>query len=474
MRAHLDTLWSREQNRLILWAPALLGIGIGSYFFLSSEPSKGTLLLIGFGAFVSIALIFYVKNFVARISLTALVLILGGFITAYTRAHMLGTPMLQKPFKGCVVQGKITALTRLYSKNKNTVRGMRLVIKLTQPLQKRVPSAQSAAPPALKNVQLWLPKEKAQLQVGQHIYLKATLRPFPAPTWPYGHNTRREAYFRGVGAKGFALTDPVITHTPRISTWKSKVTQWRTHINQTLHAQLPPPLSSVGAALLTGDTGSLPQQVRANFASAGIAHLLAISGLHMSIVAGFLFFLVQRLLSLWQRAALFLPLHKIAALLTILGTFFYLHISGCHIPALRAFIMTSLAMIALMADRSPFSLRLVAFAAIGILIARPENLLSVSFQLSFAAVTALIASFEHLRPWIQRWHAPTLRRKIFLGLSLSLGSTFVAGVATTPFTVATFHQATCLGMIANLVAIPLTTFWIMPVGFVSLLAVLLE
>ncbi|TGW14679.1 ComEC family competence protein, partial [bacterium NHP-B] len=456
---------THEQDRLILWTPVLLGLGIAAYFSLTFEPpfwwALGAALCAG-GCVGAVVLTYHRSLFLLHIVLLGLACVCLGFSAALWRTQALNTPMLNTHVKRATLEGVIENVTYLrYKGGPQAIKGARVIVRVTR----IVPTL------ALHKVRLWIPCGWKTLRAGQHIRVKANLTKLPPPTWPYGYDMRRTCYFQGIGAKGFCLTPPSLRHAPP-PLWRTMwMEPWRERLTHVLFEVLPMPHASVAAALLTGHTAGLPSSVRADFADAGMAHLLAISGLHMSIVAGLVFFMVYTLLGLWQRAVLFWPLHKIAAVATVLGTFLYLHLSGVHIPATRAFFMTTMAMTALLLDRSPLSLRLVAFAATFILIFRPENLLSPSFQLSFAAVTSLVAVFERVKAptrFQQRWFHTGLS---WLGISLL--STLIAGLATLPFTAATFHQATLLGMVANLVAIPLTTFVVMPLGMTLMLCSLM-
>ena len=214
-------------------------------------------------------------------------------------------------------------------------------------------------------------------------------------------------------------------------------------------------------ALLTGLRGALPDEIWDQWAIAGIAHLLSISGLHLALVAGTLFFAVRIALALAPPLALRLPAKKLAALLALLGAFGYLLISGGTVPTQRAFAMTALALLAVMVDRNPFSMRLVAWAAFVVLLLRPESLLGASFQMSFGAVVALIAAYE---TGVARRPAGTtgLDGRLLLYLAGIALTTIVASAATTPFSIYHFSRFPTYGIVTNLIAVPLTGVWIMP------------
>ena len=152
---------------------------------------------------------------------------------------------------------------------------------------------------------------------------------------------------------------------------------------------------AVAAALNTGDRSAIPKELVEAMRDSGLAHLLAISGLHMGLVAATLFFGLRAFLAMSELLALRYPIKKWAAAVALAGAFGYLLLTGATIPTKSAFLMAGLVLLAVLLDRTAISLRLVAWAAAAILLITPESLLSASFQMSFAAVVALVAVYEH-------------------------------------------------------------------------------
>ncbi len=212
---------------------------------------------------------------------------------------------------------------------------------------------------------------------------------------------------------------------------------------------------------LTGERGAIPEHVLEAMRESGLAHLLAISGLHIGLVAGILFFVIRFGLAGCERLALYHPIKKWAAFIAMIGAFGYLVLSGMTVPTQRAFLMLLLMLAAVVLDRNPISMRLVAWAAVAVLLIAPESVLSVSFQMSFAAVVALVAVYEASvarATLLNRERLP--RAVVYLGGVML--STVVAGLATAPFAIYHFNRVALYGVAANLVAIPLTGMWIMP------------
>lgn len=197
--------------------------------------------------------------------------------------------------------------------------------------------------------------------------------------------------------------------------------------------------------------------------ASGLAHLLAISGLHIGLVTGVLFFGLRAVLALFPILALRYPIKKWAALTALLGGVGYMMITGATVPTQRAFLMAGLVFLAVLVDRAAISMRLVAWAAMVVLLIAPESLLGPSFQMSFAAVIALVATYETVRPGMigLRGDGGLARRLWVYILGVAL-TTLVAGLATAPFVIYHFNRVAAFGLAANLGAVPITALWIMP------------
>jgi competence protein ComEC len=194
-----------------------------------------------------------------------------------------------------------------------------------------------------------------------------------------------------------------------------------------------------------------------------LTHLLSISGLHLTLVAGLIFFLVRGGLALSEWAALRWPLKKLAAAVAIVGAFAYLQISGGEVPTQRSFVMAAMVLLAVLLDRQALSMRSVCWAAAAILLVAPESLLEAGFMMSFAAVVALIAAYEGAQARIAGWRADSgLIRRGALYLGLTAATTLVASAATLPFVTYHFNRFVDFGVISNLIAVPLTSVWVMP------------
>jgi competence protein ComEC len=223
-------------------------------------------------------------------------------------------------------------------------------------------------------------------------------------------------------------------------------------------------------ALITGERGAVPEDVTQAMRDSGLAHLLAISGLHLGLVAGFVFLLVRGGLALVPAIALRRPIKKWAAAAAIVAAFGYLLLAGAPVPTQRAFVMTGLVLLAVMIDRVGVSMRLVGWAALVVLVLQPEALPGPSFQMSFAAVIALVAAYEiignRFRPLVGQ--AGPIRRLALYFVGIALTS-LVAGLATAPFALFHFDRLALYGLAANMVAVPIAALWVMPCAVAALL-----
>lgn len=237
---------------------------------------------------------------------------------------------------------------------------------------------------------------------------------------------------------------------------------------------VPGATGALASALITGERGRIAEPTLEALRHSGLAHLLAISGLHMALMAGTLYALVRAGLAAIPALALRAPIKKIAAVLALAGAAFYLVLSGAGIATQRAFLMMGIMFLAVLLDRPAITLRNVALAALIVLALFPESLFDVSFQMSFAAAATLVAVYERwsARPGLHTGQAATSRmaRKItryFLGIALT---TLVAGVAVAPFAAYHFHKLAQYSLIANLAAMPIFGLGVMPMALGTLLA----
>lgn len=306
---------------------------------------------------------------------------------------------------------------------------------------------------------------------GARVSLTASLTPVPGPILPGAYDPGLRAWFDGVSAQG-RINGAIRLLRPAERSWRDAMAGWRQDIGARIRADLPEPESGIAVALVIGDQGGIDRQVAEAMRVSGLAHLLSVSGMHVMTVIGGAAFLVRHILLLWPWFALRFSTLRAGALCGGLAGIVYVMLSGAEVPAVRALIMAGVGIVALCIGRNPLSLRLLGFAAMLILLVRPESLVSASFQLSFTAVASL-ALLARSAPgrWLLAPHRDVgfmIRMPIRLAALLVTGA--VVELALFPIALAQFGRAGMYGAIANMAAIPLTTCVIMPLLGLYLLA----
>ena len=452
-----------EADRWFLWLPVLFAAGILAYFALPFEPPSRVAAA---GMLAALGLLLTVRHAPLGLALGGALLAFGlGFADAKLRTETVRAPVLQEELRHVSVAGYVEDFERRNGKRD------RLTLRV-------VAIGDLSAKERPYRVRISTAAKNTSATTGEAVQVRATLNPPPEPIEPGGFDFARQAWFKRLGASGYA--------TGRISPVEAAPTPWdlriwgaidalRLGVNDRIHAVLPGATGAIAIALITGERGGIPQTVTEAMRDAGLAHVLAISGLHMMIMAGTVFWLARALLALIPGLALRYPIKKWAAAIAILAATFYLALSGASVPTVRAWIMMSIFLIAVMLDRPAITMRNVALAALAILIVAPESLFQPSFEMSFAAVIGLVAVYEWLanrkRPGLPE--ASPLWRGFRWGGAFVFGAgltTLIAGTAVAPFAVYHFHRMTHFGLVANLVAAPLVSLLVMPMALLALIA----
>jgi competence protein ComEC len=454
--AAIARAFAAERERWILWLPVALGFGIGIYFELAAEPQLAIA-----GLLLETALLLAVAS---RKQLGAFALAIGvlaaalGFAAAKLHTDWAKAPVLAERLGPIMVRGRIVEA-------EPTHKGLRLVL--------RPQSAGSLSTDKVPyRVRLTLHDIEEGYTAGDEIAVRAMLLPPPPPASPGAYDFQRQAYFQRIGAVGYALEEPLITRKATeggfsFAEWLERLRQ---RITERIIATLPTPTGALAAAQITGHRNTIPPEVMSAWQDSGLAHLIAISGMNIGIVAGLVFFAVRALLALVPWLALRISTKKWAAVAAMIVTLAYVAISGASVPTQRAYLMFAVVMAGVLIDREALSMRLVAWAAVAILIAAPEGLLGPSFQMSFAAVVALIACYERWAARKPELEPPGVARRWLRGFAALALTSLVAGLATAPFGMYSFNRFTVYGLAANMIAVPVTDLWVMPWALLAMLA----
>ncbi len=442
-----------ERDRLALWLPVCVGVGDAGYFALHAEPARWPAILLALAGLAALAFAHRIEPL--RIGAAALVAVSLGFVAA-ALATDRAPPMPELPRMASIVSGRIGAI-ELFADGSRRLTFERPGI--------------DADPPMARRLRVRLRADDAQtVAVGDSVALRAMLRAPAPPDLPGGRDMQREAFFGGLAGSGYALGAARLE--PRGAAGPGLASRWqamREAIAARIALTLPGPRGAIASTLLTGISSAIPAADRNAFAVSGLAHLLAVAGLHLGIVMGLTMGALRMLLALWEYAALRLPTRQIAAVAALAAGAFYMALTGMHLPTIRSLAMATLGVLALLLGRRALSMRGLGVAALILLLAAPATLLEVSFQMSFAAVLALIAGYEALRPVLTRmygnggWH-----RRIGLHAAALFLTSLLAGAASTPYAAYHFGHIQFYFVLANLVAVPMTALWVLPEGLLAL------
>lgn len=449
MTAALETWLDHEQDRVGVWLPVFMGTGVLSYFALRFEPDLWWGPAAALPAIALAVACPTVRWLIAPIAATAL-----GFASAQIATARQPPIEADLPTRATIVTGSIRAVEALPD-------GRRITIQ---------PAYLDEGPtPLRRSVRVRLQKkDDGPLATGDTVRIRALARPPALPSYPGGWDLQRDAFYTGLGASGYALGKAERTG-QAVPSAPMRFVQWlRETIAQRVVAVIPGAPGAVSVTLLTGASMAIPEADHAAFRDSGLAHLLAVAGLHIGIVMGFALTLSRSGFALNEHASLFWPTKKLAALCALIAGGAYMVLTGMHVPIVRSFVMACLFTVAVLADRRPFSLRGLALAAAVLMLIAPQEVPGVSFQMSFSAVLALISGYEALRPWLRRLHGSSwLRRFLSHLVALALTSA-LAGTFSAPYGAYHFGHVQVYFVLANMVAVPLTAMWVMPAGLIAL------
>ncbi|MFZ0094746.1 MAG: ComEC/Rec2 family competence protein, partial [Pseudolabrys sp.] len=447
-------------GRLLPWLPVAFGLGIVAYFTADREPT--------WWATSTLTLISFAVTFLARRRPVGLPLALAfaacacGLAVATLHTVRIAHPILQVPLSSVSVAGFVEI-------REERERSDRIVVRVQRFEAPHVTSAP-------ERVRVAVRKGSAPA-VGSFVQFKAHLSPPLQPLRPGGYDFARDMYFQRIGASGYAL-GAVKTTTPPVAggfwlRYATVVDDLREAIDKRIRAVIPGDNGSIASALITGKRDAITTPVNDAMYISSLAHVLSISGYHMAVVAGIVFFFIRAGLALIPSLTNRHPIKKWAAFGALLAAAFYLLLSGAEVATQRSFIMIAIVLVGVMLDRPTLTFRTLAVAAIAVLFLAPQAVVHPSFQMSFAATLALIAAYQYGLPWhADRDSSLALRMALwggreFAGLILA---SLVAGLATTPYAAFHFHRLAPYGTLANLLAMPVVSVAVMPMGILGIVA----
>lgn len=435
-----------------LWLPVAFGLGILAYFAALEEPWfwAGPVL-----AIMVLPLVLIARGFF-RILLLTLLMVALGFGAASLRTLRVASPMLDRDHF-VEVKGFIETIEDARSRQ-------RLVLRPTQ-------VEGFAGQDVPFRLRIGVPG-KAGAMPGDFIAVRARLMPPSEAALPGGYDFRRDSFFRSTGGVGYSIgplrKETTTGVTPLDLRLNAAIDRWRNALTERIARAIGGDAGALSAALITGKRGLISETANTDLRGAGLYHIVSISGLHMVLAAGVLFWSIRALLAAIPAIALAHPIKKYAAGAAMVGAAFYCIFSGSEVATERSLIMTLVMLGAILVDRPALAMRNLALSALIVMAREPEAILGPSFQMSFAAVASLIAANQVWVDWKIRHPAPVygplggLVRKLafaFLGIA---ATTIVATLATAPFSAFHFHRLNPYGIIGNSLGIPLVSLIVMP------------
>ncbi|SEN31101.1 ComEC/Rec2 family competence protein [Bradyrhizobium sp. OK095] len=455
--------WVRAEagaGRLLPWVPVAFGCGIALYFAADHEPVLWVVASTAVALVLGAVLLRRSRLFAPAIMIAA---VAAGFAMATWKTARIAHTVLAKPLYSVSLSGFVE--TRDIRERTD-----RFVLRVTAMEAQR-------SDVKLERVRLSVRKGTAP-EVGSFVQLKARLMPPLSPLRPGSYDFSRDMFFQGIGASGFAMGAINVAAPPETGgirlRYAAMMQGLRDAIDARIRATLGGDNRAIATALLTGRRDAITTPVNDAMFISGLGHVLSISGYHMAVVAGVVFFAVRALLAPIPGLAVGFAIKKWSAGAALVAAAFYLLLSGAEVATQRSFFMTAVVLIAVMVDRRAITFRTLAVAALIVLAVAPEALVHPSFQMSFAATLGLVALVQVGMPnlFASPDHSTTARIAMWGGREIAMlfMASMIAGLATTPYAAFHFHRVTPYGVLANLGAMPVVSALVMPAGLLGLLA----
>lgn len=460
--SNFNTMLEKEYHQHILWYFIAFIYGIASYFTTNHFLGIPAILILILSS--SICAVFTIRsNFLLGSFLLLLIAsFASGLLISELRMRSITTTTLKNAISGSltgIIEEVAPARGGIHVKISNiTIDDFEL-----PKLVARIKIAQTNLP------------DNTSIQPGNVLQGKVKLFPLQGPILPGGYEFGFFQYVRGIGASGFASEAVNITiinddHNNILARINAFVSLVRNDMHQKMVDILGSEKGNFVSAILIGITSGIDKSTAEAMRGSGISHILSVSGLHLSLIAMIFFFISRVLLNMSNYIAYNWNIKMIASYIAIFMSFCYLILTGSKIAATRAFIMTSIFIIAHMIGKMPYAIRSLFIAALIILTAYPEYVMHPSFQLSFAAVLCLVSGYEL---YLRNQHRFGINSGILANMKFyfltNIYTTILASIATSPFVIYHFFNVPGYGVIMNLLAVPLMSFVIMPLGSIVLL-----
>jgi competence protein ComEC len=458
-----------DLRRPFLWLPAAAGAGAIFYIVAPTEP---VLWIVGTATVLFAALAFAARD--RRVLSTlfiGLAAMAAGEFSGGWRAARVEAPVLERTFVGDVA-GFVEEVD-------HRVQGARFLLRVTE--------AEGLAPEKTPFRVRLTSRGIPAFAAGDFLTVKARLLPPAHAALPGGYDFARDAFFQRIGAVGNVLGRAEAVPAPETPDWRLRffagLDRARNALALRVYNAIGGDNGAIGAAMVTGKRDMLSETARETIRKAGIFHIITISGVQMTLVAGIFFVGFRGLLALFPALALNYPIKKWAAALAMFGAMAYGLFTGSRVGSERALFMTLILLGAVLADRPALTMRNLAFAALAVIALEPEALLGASFQLSFAAVAALIAVYESRaaarRPAIparldgteaekeKRGLADNIAEMSRHGLPGALVATFCATSATASFMAYDFHELSPYVLIGNPLTLAMIELFAVPAALLG-------
>lgn len=459
----------REQGLPFLFVPVAMGTGAGLFYMAPADPPLW-ILSAGLVVTLLVAILTRENHVAAARCAGYAAALLAGALASGIEVHN-GAILLDSDVT-TTITGTVEA--REFDAD-GRVRYLVRLVSTTEPEIRRPPL----------RVRLAARSRHKPVPVGAVISGRARLSAPSGPVMPGGYDFAFRAFVDGIGAQGFFYRAPVqagsqVTAEGWVRSARLALRSIREQISARIREVLPGDPGGIAAALAVSDRRGISTPVVDALRATGLAHILAISGLHMALAAGTLYIVIRKGLAAFPVLVEALPVKKFAAIGALMTATAYLLISGGSVATQRAWLMLAIMLVAVLADRPALTMRNVALAAIAIILISPSAVVGPGFQMSFAATAALISAYAAMAqrarhasagPDVRlpgsaprRWLA--VAAKALLGLAIT---SLVAGLATGLFSAHHFHRVAGNGLLANLMAMPLVTFVVMPAGLLAML-----